>query len=260
MIFKNKIIVIATLFVISSCTTFPALTPIPTSSPTLTPAPTVTTLPSPPPTPVTQILGRVYKEGWDSLGMSANINTGNPDSRDTHVDAIIPIEYRNNLTNCPIYSPVDGIVWEIYSVGNPKGSGGQVISIHLSDPPLGIEEALQNLNINPKNVTRYSIHIAHIIGLEPELKAGVQVKKGMLLAKGVDEEPEPKISYILYIWIGNRLLQINPCSVTNTISFCGVCYQYNGDCPETLENYPDGGIGWWDESDPFWDTHELSAQ
>jgi hypothetical protein len=223
---------------------------IPTSTSTLTP----TIIPSLTPTP--QTLGPVFPAKYQSLGVSANRNTGSQDSQNTHYDVIVPPEYFNNPSSCNVISPVNGKVREIYQIGNPRGSAGSVIAIDLSLPPQGIEQVLTEFNINPTRVNGYSVHLGHLENLNPEIQVGVSVEKGTLLANSVNHDPEPKVAYVLYIWYGNnKMIQVSPCSVANYASFCGVCYQYDGFCPETNMNFPDGGIQWWNEGDPFWDTH-----
>lgn len=229
---------------------------------TIIPKPTIESFVMPSPTSIQyQILGRIFPEGYDSAGVSANRNTGNPDSRNTHFDVAVPRKCRENSNNCPVISPVNGVVWEIYAIGNPKGSEGYVISINLSQPPEGVEKVVEQLGLDLRKTYEYSIHLGHLVGLNPDLKIGAPVKKGMLIADGVKKDPEPGVAYVLYINIkSNHWLQVSPCSVVNTSSFCGVCYQYRGDCPETNLNYPNGGIQWWNEEDPFWQTHKLSPR
>ena len=221
--------------------------PIPTNTPTATLIPY-------------QIFGRLFKEGFDSIGVSVNRNTGNLDSRNTHFDIRIPEECKQNPGDCPVYSPADGTIWEILGFGDPKGSEGWSIGIRLSQKPKGIEEVLEQFDIDPENVSGYGIHVAHLIGVNEEMEPGDYIEKGALLGGGVSWEidPEPKVAYVLYIWYDNKQIQVSPCSVENTGSFCGVCYQYDGYCPETNLNFPEGGIHWWDESSPFWDTHDIT--
>jgi len=274
---KTMITELVILALLAGCVlgnTTPIYTPTgtntqPTITETYTPSPTATLevtvastlVPSPTPVPY-QILGRIFAEGNDSAGVSCNINTGSLDSKNTHYDVAIPRECRAKPNNCPVFSPVDGSVWEIYGLGNPKGSGGgYVISINLSQPPEGIENVLTQLNINPTTVYGYSIHLGHLVGINTDLEAGTTIAKGMLLADGVynTNMPEPKVAYVLYIKYYNALVQVSPCSVVNISSgFCGICFQYDGPCPETDMNFPVGGIEWWYENDPFWDTHKLS--
>ena len=254
-------IALCNLLLFSACSPQTIPKPTNTPQPTVTPQPTITPTQKPSPTPITyQTLGSIFPEGFDSAGVSANINTGSHNSENTHYDVAIPKECRGNSNNCPIISPVNGTVWEIYGLGDPRGSSGYVISINLSQPPEGIDKVLDQLNINPNSVNGYSIHLGHLVGINPDLKIiGAIVKKGMLLADGVNNvnEPEPKVAYVLYIK-SSPWLQVSPCSVSNTASFCGVCYQYSEDCPETNINYPNGGIEWWNENDSFWETHKLS--
>ncbi len=228
-----------------------AETLIPTSTSTLTPTATIT----PSQTPAPQTLSNIFPAEYQSLGVSANRNTGSQDSQNTHYDVIVPSEYFINPSNCNVISPVNGKVREIYKIGNPKGSAGSVIAIDLSLPPQGIEQVLKEFSINPVSVNGYSVHLGHLESLNPDIQVGLSVDKGTLLANGVNHDPEPKVAYVLYIWYRNGMIQVSPCSVANEASFCGVCYQYDGYCPETNMNFPDGGIQWWDEGDPFWDTH-----
>lgn len=257
MIKKFLLLLTVVLFVLSSCSPPPAPTPTPTILPALTHVPTVTPLPSTTPTPDTQIHGRVFQEGFDSIGVSCNINTGNLNSQNTHFDIRVPEEFWHNSIDCPVYSPADGTIWEIASLDE---AGEKVIRFYLSKKPKGIDRVLEQLEIDPKNVTRYGFHIGHLIRINESLKIGDNVEKGTLLSEGVCCEgwPEPGIAYVIYIWYDTKIIQISPCSVENTASFCGVCYQYEGYCHETDLNFPEGGIEWWDERDSFWDTHELS--
>lgn len=225
-----------------------------THQPTKTPSPTWTSMPEPTP----QSFGRIFTDGYTPLGVSANINTGNLDSRNTHFDIRVPKECWETPTDCPIFSPASGTIREIYGVGDPKGSQGNVIGFRLDAPPKGIERVLREFGIDPKSVTGYGTHVGHIIDLNPQLKLGDHIEKGDLLANGVADIPEPGIAQVLYIWYANQQIQVSPCSVDNESPDCGVCYQYNDYCPETNMNFPNGGIQWWDENDPFWDTHELS--
>ena len=215
-----------------------------------------TVMPNPTPIPLT--LGRIFTDGYTPLGVSVNINTGNLNSRNTHFDIKVPKECWDTPTDCPIFSPASGTIWEIYGVGNPKGSEGYAIGFLLDAPPKGIERVLQELNIKPYSVTGYGTHVGHIIDLNPKLKPGDHIEKGDLLANGVIDLPEPGIAQVLYIWYAGKQIQVSPCSVENEAPYCGVCYQYDDYCPETDMNFPNGGIQWWDENDPFWNTHVLS--
>jgi hypothetical protein len=234
----------------------PSPTEPPTTTATLIPSPTVTNTSTPTPTPHT--LGPIYPVEYQSMGVSANIYTGNEDSRKTHYDVIVPPEFFPDPSNCKVISPVYGRVWEIYQVGNPPGSAGSVIGIDLSLPPKGIEKVLSEFNIDPATVNRYSVHLGHLEKINPIIQVGMSVDQNTLLASGVNHDPEPKVAYVLYIWFGDgQMIQVSPCSVTNNASFCGVCYQYKGACPETNMNFPNGGFNWWDEADPFWQTHPI---
>ena len=98
-------------------TLLPTDTPIP---PTATTEPTLANTPLPPPTSTPeplQILGRIFQDGYDSLGVSCNINTGSQDSQNTHFDVRVPLEFNNNPSSCSVISPVKGIIKEIYQEG-----------------------------------------------------------------------------------------------------------------------------------------------
>jgi hypothetical protein len=202
---------------IPSCT--PTNTQTPTFTPTATFTPTQTEIPY-------QILGRIFPEGYESLGVWANINTGAEDSSDTHFDVGLP----NNhvVGKDQIISPASGTIVEVYSIEEPWGYGGEVLTIEPDPPLAGIDELMVRHDIDPSLVDKVWFHLGHII----PLKTSGWVDAGEPIGTVVDNPGIDGVAYVIRVIFISGERQYSPCDLPNKSSFCGICYPgtpYN--CP-----------------------------
>jgi hypothetical protein len=189
----------------------------PKSTNTVTTEPTVILILEPTQTPILfQVLGRIFPDGSDSVGVWANQNSGALDSRNTHFDVALPLEF-SSLQNF-VLAPASGRIVEVYSVGD-NGEGGQVVTIQ-PDPPLeGIDELALKNGIEPSSIVKVYFHIGHITAL----KTTGRVEKGEPIGTPFDIPGIDKIAYVIRVIMDTSERQFSPCDLPNTAEFCGVC-------------------------------------
>ena len=207
----------------SACSPKTIPTPTNTPQPTNTPEPTKTSEPTAPPSiepsPTIlpyQMLGRIFPEGYDSVGVWANQNTGAEDSRNTHFDVALPKNYLAGKD--VVISPASGKILEVYSVGD-NGEGGQVITIEPNPPLEGIKQLAIDKGLDPLKIQKVYFHIGHIVAYKTE---GF-VEKGEIIGSPFDIPGTDKIAYVIRIIMGSNERQYSPCDLPNITEFCGKC-------------------------------------
>ena len=113
-----------------------------TPSPTSTPTPMPTDTPAPSPTPTPQVLGRVFPDEFHDQAVWSHASYGGTDWEDgwrdrdgdftLHFDVSLPTGFERGDY---LLSPVDGVVDEIYSIGDE----GRVIRVKVDPRIAGIE-------------------------------------------------------------------------------------------------------------------------
>ena len=185
--------------------------------------------PPPTPTPVTQVLGRIFPKPFKSLGVWGNVYDKDP-NRGLHFDVGLPPNFVAEQD--VVIAPASGRIIEHYTTPSRHG---EVITIE-PDPPLrGVEELVRSYGIEPWQIKYVWYHLGHII---PSRTSG-WVKKGEVVgtvwdASGVWDEG--KVAYVVRIGYsdeeGTPEIQVSPCELPNRGTFCGKCYPgtpYN--CP-----------------------------
>lgn len=223
-------------------TTVPS-TELPTAAPSHTPAPTqaaspapsatateVPPAPSPSPTPtsVPQTLGRIFPEGYDSLGVWSNTPSDRTDCGCLHFDIGLPAGFVSGQD--PVLSPARGRIVKVYSVDSDRGSEGQVITIEPDPPLAGVEQIVSSAGFDSSSVERIEFHLAHVTPWRTE----GWVEAGEAVGSPFDAWFNPDvIGYVIIVRFRNAWQeQFSPCTLPNTASFCGKCYPgtpYN--CP-----------------------------
>jgi len=211
--------------------------------------------PTPTATPVPQVLGRVFPEGfhgqaiWSDASGVANVNDpergwicpGDPtrtncSDRLIHFDVSLPAGFGPDDV---VLSPVDGRVSHVYNPGQGEGI------IIIPEPRFdGVAELLANrgridslakgifeFEYGLDDVSQVDLLIAHAV---PLVEQGQRVGRGQPIAKvefNVWFNPV-KIAYV----IGLRMTDgtywhFGPCDVPNEDEFCGKCTPGSPYCP-----------------------------
>jgi len=195
----------------------PFYTPPPEPTTTFTLKSTSTNTLQPSSTPLLfQTLGRIFPEGYDSVGVWANQNSGAIDSRNTHFDVALPAQYLSGQDI--VLSPAAGKIIEVYSVGE-NGEGGQVVTIQPYPPLDGIKELALANGLDPDKIIKIFFHLGHITVFKTE---GF-IEKGEPIGTPYNISGVDKIAYIIRVIFEDCERQFSPCDLPNTAEFCGVC-------------------------------------